>query len=73
MEGKVPTPHGEISVYCNRNNIKIKSDGGSGILKINSKKKPVVKEAVVEAKGNGVYEIRIDKGRLYTINYESVR
>jgi hypothetical protein len=71
MEGKVPTPHGEISVYCSRNNIKIKSDGGSGILKIKSAKKPVVKDTRIEAKGSNVYEISIDKDRTYNISYQA--
>ncbi|MFD2163850.1 alpha-L-rhamnosidase C-terminal domain-containing protein [Paradesertivirga mongoliensis] len=69
MEGKVPTPNGEISVYASTSEVKVKSPIGTGTLRLKSKSKPSVKGAKVQALGNGVYEIQILKGKEYTVKY----
>jgi alpha-L-rhamnosidase len=69
MEGKVPTPHGAITVYCSRNNIQVKSDGGSGLLRFKSVKKPSAKNVQVESKGSGLYEVAIPSGSEINISY----
>ena len=69
MEGQVPTPNGIISVYCNKSQIKVKSVEGSGVLRFASKTKPVSKGAVINALGNGVYEMGVEKGREYVLSY----
>src|SRR5688500_1792602 len=61
MEGKVPTPQGEISVYASTSGIKVKSPVGTGTLRLRSKSKPSVSGASVSSKGNNVYEISIPK------------
>jgi alpha-L-rhamnosidase len=67
MQGKVPTPDGDIEVYMNANEIKITGAAGVGTLKIKSITKPT--GAPVNDKGNGNYEISIDKGQHYVIAY----
>ena len=37
MEGTVPTPHGEINVFMDRHQVKVKSSCGIGVLHINGK------------------------------------
>ena len=70
MEGKVPTPDGEISVYCSTSEVKIKSPSGTGTLRLKSKIKPTVAGANVQSKGNGVYEITIPKGKEFVVKYK---
>lgn len=69
MEGKVPTANGDISVYMNKEEIKVSSAVGKGTLKIKSKSKPVVKGAQVKAISKDNYEITIEKGKDYLVKY----
>ncbi len=70
MEGKVPTPAGDIEVYCNKKEIKITSPVGTGILIVKSKVKPTGAESVL--KMENVYEIKIEHGKGYKIGYEAL-
>lgn len=74
MEGKVPVPGGEIDIYVSKKQIKVKSPTGMGILYIKSKTKP---------SGPGIspgdpaisqneYQILIEPGKQYVINYEAL-
>ena len=38
MEGTVPTPYGNIHIYMDKKEIRIKSDGGKGVLNIPTRK-----------------------------------
>lgn len=69
MEGKVPTPDGDIEVYISATEIKITGAGGTGTLKFKSKSKPVSVDGNFTDKGNGNYELMIEKGKGYTVNY----
>ena len=69
MEGKVPTPNGDIDVKVTTTEIKVTSAVGEGKLRFNSKVKPTVKEGTVTAVGNGVYELTIQKGISYVVKY----
>ena len=71
MEGKVPTPHGDISVYCSTTQIKIKGATGTGTLKFKSQSKPSSKTATIVSKGNNVYEVTIEAGKDYEIKYKA--
>ena len=71
MEGKVPTPHGNISLYCSTTQLKIKAGEGAGTLRIKSQSKPVCKEAVITDKGNGVYEMNVEAGKEYVVKYKA--
>ncbi|MFT3935703.1 MAG: alpha-rhamnosidase [Chitinophagaceae bacterium] len=70
MQGKVPTPQGEVELYVNNKQIKVKGATGTGVLKFKSKSKPVCKEGVIKDAGNGQYELSIEKDKSYTINYK---
>ncbi|MEP6747396.1 MAG: alpha-rhamnosidase [Bacteroidota bacterium] len=72
MQGKVPTPAGNIELYCSTSQIKIKSPAGTGILKIKSKTNPSGKDVIFKAVGENIYEISIQPGVGYVINYKSV-
>jgi alpha-L-rhamnosidase len=70
MEGKVPTPDGDIALRMSATEIKIAGACGIGILKFESKSKPVTVDGNITDKGNGNYELVIEKGKGYTITYE---
>ncbi|SMC38639.1 alpha-L-rhamnosidase-related protein [Pedobacter africanus] len=70
MEGKVPTPGGEISLYCSKQEIRVKSDGGSGVLRFKSTVKPVVKGGAAVEVGKRTYELKLQKGIAYKVNYQ---
>ena len=71
MQGKVPTPNGDIEMYCNAKQIKIKGAGGVGTLRIKSKNKPTGKNITANAAGTGVYDITIQPGVEYVVDYKS--
>ena len=72
MEGKIPTPAGNITMYCSNTQIKITSAGGTGLLKIKSKTKPGGKNLSMIAKAGNAYEITIQPGTDYVINYKAL-
>nr|WP_255486824.1 alpha-rhamnosidase [Mucilaginibacter sp. SP1R1] len=72
IEGSVPTPNGDIKLYCSTTQIKVSSDNGTGLLRFASKSVPVCKNGVVVAKGNGIYEVTITKDKKYTIDYNAL-
>ncbi len=71
MEGDVPTHSGKIHVYCNTKEIKVKSDTGTGTLRISSKSKPSCKGAQIVAKGNGIFEMTVEKDKEYLVKYQA--
>jgi len=71
MEGKVPTPKGEIEVYVNKEQVKIKGAAGEGTIKLKSKTQPSGSNVVAVAKGSNIYEINIKPGVEYVINYKA--
>ncbi len=72
IEGKVPTPHGEITVNCSKSLIRLKSDSGEGTLKITSGIKPVCEQGTIISIGNNKYEMLIEKRIEYTVKYKSI-
>ena len=72
MEGKVPTPEGDILVYCSMREIKVKSAIGEGKLRFKSNSKPVTKNASVIEISKGVYEISVQKGMDYVVKYTAL-
>jgi len=69
MQGAVPTPTGNIEVYCSTKDIKIKGAAGTGTLKFKSKTQPTSKEGSIQSLGNGEYSLQIEKGKTYNISY----
>jgi alpha-L-rhamnosidase len=72
MQGKVPTPAGNIDLYCSSSQIKIKSPGGTGVLKIKSKTKPTGKDLQVITVGEYRYEINLQPGIEYLVSYKAM-
>lgn len=70
MEGIVPTPDGDIALRVTTTEIKITGAAGIGTLKFNSRSKPVTADGNITDKGNGNYELVIEKGKGYTVTYE---
>ena len=69
MQGKVPTPNGDIEVYMSESEIKIMGACGTGILKFKSKSMPTTVDGNFTDKGNGDYELVIEKGKGYVVKY----
>jgi len=72
MQGKVPTPAGNIEMYCSSSQVKIKSPVGGGVLKIRSKTKPTGKNIIVNILSDNKYEVSIQPGIEYLINYKAM-
>jgi alpha-L-rhamnosidase len=72
MEGTIPTPKGNISVYCSNKEIKVKGDEGKGTLRFRSKKKPESKDGSIRSVGEDVYEMTIEPGKEYKVKYAQV-
>jgi hypothetical protein len=69
MQGKVPTPDGNIDLYISTTEIKITGAGGTGMLRFKSKSTPKTNVAAIVGYPNNVYELRIENGKSYTIKY----
>lgn len=72
MEGEVPTPRGNIKVYCSRTRLSVHAVAGAGTLRFGSRTRPVSKDAGIRALGNGQYEVALEKDHDYTIAYTAV-
>ena len=71
MQGKVPTPNGNIELYVSKEQVKIKGATGEGIVKLKSKTQPIGSNVTAVAKGNDMYEITVKPGVEYIINYKA--
>ena len=69
MQGKVPTPAGEVDLKVSQTEIKITGAAGTGTLRFKSKSKPVADFGSVISNGNNLYELKIEKDKTYTIKY----
>ncbi len=72
MQGKVQTPKGEIELYVSKEQIKIKGAAGIGVLVIKSKTPPTGSNLSIKTIGNNQYEIAINQGLRYEINYRAL-
>jgi hypothetical protein len=69
MQGKVPTPKGEIDLSVSTTEIRITGAAGTGTLRFKSKSKPSTEAGTIISKGSNLYEMEIEKDKSYTINY----
>ncbi|SHN13726.1 alpha-L-rhamnosidase C-terminal domain-containing protein [Chitinophaga sp. CF418] len=73
MEGRVPTPKGNISIRCSTQEMNITTAEGIGTLRFRSQVKPVCKSAGIESKGGDWYEMTLQAGKNYVINYQALK
>lgn len=71
IDGIVPTPGGDIRLFCNASQIKISSDVGTGILRFKSHDVPKADHATIVSKGGNIYEMQVEKGMEYVLQYRS--
>jgi alpha-L-rhamnosidase len=71
MQGKVPTPAGDIEVYCSTTQIKLKAPSGLGTLRIKSGIRPTGQNMIVKAITHDTYELTIQPGVEYVITYSA--
>lgn len=72
MQGEVPTPEGNIQVYCSTSEIKVQSATGIGVLQFKSKTKPTASSGTIVAKGDGKYELVIEKNKACRVGYTAL-
>ncbi|OYU54993.1 MAG: alpha-rhamnosidase [Chitinophagaceae bacterium BSSC1] len=73
MQGKVPTPNGEVELYCNKTEIKLSTaNAGVGTLTIKSKTLPVSNEGTIVLKANQTYELQVAPGKQYRVSYSAL-
>ena len=71
MQGKVPTPDGDIELYCSTTQIKIKAATGVGTLKIKSSIRPTGQNLTVKSIGFDTYEVTVQPGIEYVVTYSA--
>ena len=72
MEGTVPTPNGEISLYVDSREIRVTATEGKGYITIKSKTMPAANYGVFEKVGADTYRLYIDSPRQIKIKYKEV-
>ncbi len=72
MEGTVPTPNGEISLYVDRDKMKIRATEGEGYLYIMSAKTPKSSYGKFEKTGKNSYRLWIDTKDEINIKYKEI-
>ncbi|UGU15748.1 alpha-rhamnosidase [Sinomicrobium kalidii] len=73
MEGKVPAPEGEITVYCSRNEIRVTGAGGKGTLVFKSRNVPECRGAKPVKTGDHIYQLTIAPGKTYRVKYKHLK
>jgi len=69
MEGKVPTPAGEIELFVSKRKIKVKSPIGTGTLKIQSTSLPRSNRGEIKKIAENTYTLELEKGIDYEMEY----
>lgn len=72
MEGKVPTPKGEVSLYVSKSEIKVKAAEGEGKLIIESKSKPKTNSGTIVVLGKNKYQLTVKPNVSYQISYKAL-
>jgi hypothetical protein len=67
VEGKVPTPRGDVAVYADAARIKVTAAAGKGVLRFASATPPRSDGGTVTALGGQRYELALEPGKTYTV------
>ncbi|MBM1105865.1 alpha-rhamnosidase [Aurantibacter crassamenti] len=73
LEGKVPTPKGDVAVYCSEKEIKITGANGQGLLVFESKRKPSSDFGTIRKINGNRYELDIESGVTYKVSYAALK
>lgn len=72
MEGKVPTPNGEVSVYCSTKEIKVKAGEGEGKLIFKSAGKPKTNSGTITELAKNKYQLIVKPNVEYVVSYKAI-
>jgi hypothetical protein len=72
MEGKVPTPNGEVAVYCSTKEIKVKASEGEGKLVFESKTKPKTNSGTIKELAKNKYQLIVKPNVEYKVSYKAI-
>lgn len=72
MEGKVPTPNGEVAVYCSTKEIKVKAGEGEGKLIFKSASKPKTNFGTITELAKNKYQLIIKPNVEYVVSYKTI-
>jgi hypothetical protein len=73
IEGKVPTPQGDVAVYADTARIRVTGAGGKGVLRFTSLTPPRSDAGTIARVGEHRYELALAPGTSYVIEREPVR
>ncbi len=68
IDGKVPTPHGDIAVHADATTIRVTAVAGQGVLRFASKDAPRSDGGTIRKTGEHRYELPLEGGRTYTVS-----
>jgi hypothetical protein len=68
IEGKVPTPHGDIAVYADATTIRVTAVAGQGVLRFASATAPRSDGGTIREVGAHRYELALEGGRTVTVS-----
>nr|WP_197071493.1 amylo-alpha-1,6-glucosidase [Massilia sp. JS1662] len=68
IEGKVPTPHGDIAVFADATTIRVTAVAGQGVLRFTSAATPRSDGGKIRKTGEHRYELPLEGGKTYTIS-----
>jgi hypothetical protein len=67
IDGKVPTPHGDIAVYADATTIRVTGVAGQGVLRFGSATAPRTDGGTIRKVGERRYELPLEGGRTYIV------
>lgn len=73
MEGKVPTPKGEVSIYCSKKEMKVKAAEGEGKLVFESQFKPKTNSGTITQLSKNKYQLIVQPNVEYKVSYKAVK
>jgi hypothetical protein len=69
IEGKVPTPQGDIAVFADEKQIKVTAAGGNGVLRFKSRRAPHSTDGDIQGNSASGYEMKLESGKKYVVDY----
>jgi hypothetical protein len=67
IDGKVPTPHGDIAVYADATTIRVTAVAGQGVLRFASAGAPRSDRGTIRKTGEHRYELPLEGGKTVTV------